>query len=192
MRVAILGGSGKLGHGLIARLSAHEVKVGSRDPAKGVPYSEAAAWCEIAIQATPYATHHALLVSIQNELKGKILIDTTVPLDPADPTQIRTATGLSAAEEAAQVVSGAQVFAAFQTISHRTLMQPDASADVLVAGGPTGKEAVLELIRSMKLRPIQAGPLRAAGLIERVTALLISINKTNKVRESSIHVEGIP
>ena len=192
MRVAILGGSGKLGHGLIARLSAHEVKVGSRDPAKGVPYSEAAAWCEIAILAAPYSTHQALLASLQNELKGKILVDTTVPLDPANPTQILTASGLSAAEEAAQVLVGARVFAAFQTISHHTLMHPDASADVLVAGGPEGKETVLEVIRSMKLRPIQAGPLRIAGLIERVTALLISINKTNKVRESSIHIEGIP
>ena len=192
MKIAILGGSGKLGRGLIARLSAHEVKIGSRDSAKGIPYAEAAAWCEIAIHATPYATHQALLVSIKNELMGKILIDTTVPLDPADPTQIRTATGLSAAEEAAQIVPDAHVFAAFQTISHRTLMQPDASADVLVAGGPDGKEAVIELIRSMKLRPIHAGPLRIAGLIERVTTLLISINKTNKVRESSIRIEGIP
>jgi len=62
---------------------------------------------------------------------------------------------------------------------------------VLVAGGENGKQQVMQLIREMKLRPIDAGPLEAARLLERMTALLISINKQNKVKESGLKVTGV-
>ena len=191
MKIAILGGSGKLGHGLVLRLASHELRTGSRDPAKGIPYPEAAAWCDLAIVSAPYSVHQTLLDAIKDGLRGKIVVDATVPLDPANPTRILTATGLSAAEEAAKLIPDAQVFAAFQTISHHVLMKPDVSADVLVVGGIPGRDVVLDVIRGMNLRPVLAGPLTSAGHIERLTALLISINKANKVRESSIRIEGI-
>ena len=49
----------------------------------------------------------------------------------------------------------------------------------------------MELIRSMALRPIDAGPLEVAGHLERMTVLLLSINKANKVKESGIQITGI-
>src|SRR5262249_12784739 len=105
--------------------------------------------------------------------------------------QIKTTSGKSAAEETAATVKGAGVFAAFQTISHRVLRQPDASHDVLVAGGPAGKADVLDLIRSLGLHPIDAGPLEIAGHLERMTLLLLSINKANHIKESGIKITGV-
>jgi 8-hydroxy-5-deazaflavin:NADPH oxidoreductase len=192
MKIAVLGGSGKLGRGLASRLGMHEILIGSRDSAKGVSYLTASEWCELAILAIPYAAHDNLLGSIRDSMRNKIVIDATVPLDPADPTRVLSATGRSAAEESAAILVGAHVFAAFQTISHRVLQTPGRVADVLVAGGPAGMDIVVELIRGMNLRPIQAGSLQIAGSIERLTALLISINKANKVKESSLRIEGLP
>jgi predicted dinucleotide-binding enzyme len=67
----------------------------------------------------------------------------------------------------------------------------DASADVLVAGGPDRKSDVIDLIRSIQLKPIDAGPVQVAGHIERLTVLLLSINKANKVKECGIAISGI-
>jgi NADPH-dependent F420 reductase len=207
MKVALIGGSGKLGKGFATRLvqTGHEVTIGSRDAAKaqdaareaggsvhGTTNLDAAAWSDAAILAIPYQGRRALLEPLRDALRGKIIIDTTVPIDPADMLRTATESGTSAAEETAAIFPDAEVFAAFQTVAHRVLQQPDLRHDVLVAG-PTGRKAeVVELIRSMGLHPVDAGPLKAAGLLERMTLLLISINRANKVKESGIRITGLP
>jgi NADPH-dependent F420 reductase len=206
MKTAVLGGTGKLGLGLAQRLfqSGHEVVIGSRESGKaasaaqsidprvgGKSNADAAAWCEVALIAIPYSGHRALLHPLMAQLQSKIVIDTTVPIDPANMLQIKTESGRSAAEETFEMVPGADVFAAFQTISHRVLRHGDSPHDVLVAGGANRKSEVMELIRSMGLRPIDAGPLAAAAHLERMTVLLLSINKANKVKESGIKITGI-
>ena len=193
MRVAILGGSGKLGQGFAARLARtpHDHVIGSRDPAKGKSNAEAAEWCEIAVITIPYRAHRALLGPLTEPLQSKIVIDTTVPIDPSNALQVKTETGASAAEEAAMTLERSDVFSAFHTISHRLLHHPEVSHDVLVAGPSSRKQEVLELIRSMNLRPIDAGPLAIAGLLEQLTVLLLSINKQNKVKESGFKITGV-
>src|SRR2546422_76017 len=206
VKIAILGGSGKLGQAFAARLrqTGHEVAIGSRDPSKaeeaaakagpgvrGMTNNDAALWADLAIVSVPYAGHNSLFESLKEALNGKVIIDATVPIDPENIFQIKTASGKSAAEETETIVKGAHVFAAFQTISHRVLRQPDVSHDVLVGGGPTRKAEVLDLIRSLGLRPIDAGSLEIAGHLERMTVLLLSINKANQVRESGIKITGV-
>jgi 8-hydroxy-5-deazaflavin:NADPH oxidoreductase len=205
MKIAILGGTGKLGLGLTLRLSqsGHEVAISSRDAVKaqdaaktipgirGVSNSDAASWCDAALVSVPYAGHEKLLESSRDSLRGKIIIDATVPIDPANMLRIKTESGKSAAEEAESLVPGADVFAAFQTVSHRVLRQQGLTHDVLVAGGEARKAEVMELIRTMGLHPINAGPIEVAGYLERMTVLLLSINKANKVKESGIKITGI-
>jgi 8-hydroxy-5-deazaflavin:NADPH oxidoreductase len=206
MKVAILGGTGKLGLACAVRLRrhGHEVMIGSRDAAKaleaaksvgegiiGSTNAEAAAWCDTAFVSVPYAGHRALLERVKERLQYKLIIDATVPIDPANILQIKTESGKSAAEEAGAIVTGASVFAAFQTISHRILRQPYLELDVLVAGGIQRKSEVMDWIRSIQLHPIDAGPIEVAGHLERITVLLLSINKANKVKESGIKITGI-
>ena len=206
MRTAILGGTGKLGLAFALRLYAagHKVAIGSRDAAKAIDAAksineeitgtsnvDAAQSCEAAFVAVPYSGHHVLLEPLRHELRGKIIIDATVPIDPANLFQIKTVSGKSAAEETAAIIPDAHTFAAFQTISHRILRHVDASHDVLVAGDANRKSDVINLIRSMKLNPIDAGPIEVAGHLERVTVLLLSINKANKIKESGIKITGI-
>jgi len=207
MKVSIFGGTGKFGTGLARRIAAgrtHELAIASRDLKKaeaaaqacgpsvlGMDHKTAAVWCEIAVIATPYSGHSILLESTRSELATKIVIDAAIPLDPTDPTKIRTQTGTSAGEEAAAILQSSRVFAAFHTLSHRILPQIEVSHDALVAGPEDGKVPVFEFIRSLNLRPIHAGPLGAARLLECMTALLISINKQNKTRESGIQITGV-
>ena len=105
--------------------------------------------------------------------------------------QIKTESETSAAEEAAALIPDADVFAAFQTISHRILRHPGVLARCARCRGAARKIEVMELIASMDLHPIDAGPIEVAGHLERMTALLISINKANKVKESGIKITGI-
>ena len=207
MKVALLGGTGKLGLGLAIRLSqtGHEVMIGSRDAAKardaaatvdehvkGGTNADAAAWCDAAIVSVPYQSHTALLTPLKPHLHGKMIIDATVPIDPANMLQTRTETGKSAAEETADILGDADVFAAFQTLSHRILQNPEArNYDVIIGGPDNRKDEIIQLVRSMNLRPINAGPLAVAPHLERMTLLLLSINKANKVKESGIKITGI-
>jgi NADPH-dependent F420 reductase len=206
MNIAVLGGTGKLGLALAQRLQAsgYAVIIGSRDVPKaadaarsigggviGLTNVDACEKCDLAFIAVPYSGHSALLKSVAQGLRGKIVIDTTVPIDPANILQTKTESGKSAAEETAATIDGASVFAAFHTISHRVLRHLDESHDVLVAGAANRKAEVINVIQSMKLKPIDAGPIEIAGHLERMTVLLLSINKANKVKESGIKITGI-
>src|SRR5215471_962656 len=148
------------------------------------------AWCDTAILTIPYSAHRSIIAPLKQALTGKMVIDATVPLNYENIFKIVTESGKSAAEETQELLESAAVFGAFQTISHRILRKTDQVQDVLVAGNPARKTAVMQLIRDMNLRPIDAGPLEAAGLLERMTALMISINKQNKVKESGLKVTG--
>ncbi len=207
MKIAIIGGTGKLGLGFVSRLrhTSHECAIGSRDlakaeaavasienSAKAMTNTDAAAWCDVAVLTIPYSAHCAILEPLRTGLRGKIVIDATVPLNPQNLFRMATESGTSAAEETLTLLDGAMVFASFHTISHRILRKADDVEDVLVAGPAERKPDVLELIREMNLHPIDAGPVEAARLLENMTALLISINKQNKVKESGLKITGIP
>src|SRR3954470_758722 len=99
MKTGILGGTGKLGVAFALRLhqSGHEVMIGSRDGAKadeaaksieqairGASNGDVADWCDVAFIAVPYSGHRALMESVKETLRGKIIIDATVPIDAAN------------------------------------------------------------------------------------------------------------
>jgi hypothetical protein len=207
MKVGILGGTGKLGLGFAIRLfqTGHEVMIGSRDAAKARDAAatvsnnvksgtnaEAAAWCDAAIVSVPYETHTALLTPLKANLQGKMVIDATVPIDPSNMFQTRTETGKSAAAETVDILGNAEVFAAFHHISHRILRNPEArDHDVMIAGPENRKGEIIELVRSMNLRPVNTGTLAVAAHLESLTPLLLSINKANKVKESGIKITGV-
>jgi predicted dinucleotide-binding enzyme len=65
-------------------------------------------------------------------------------------------------------------------------------ADGLFCGDDAAaKASVAELIRALGIRPVDAGPLRNASILEALTPLLIDINKLNKVRGAGIRVTGL-
>jgi NADPH-dependent F420 reductase len=214
MIIAILGGTGKEGTGLALRLSAagHTIVLGSRDAerarAKAAELARAAGGAveggsnrdaaergEVVLVAVPFAGHRALLEELRDCLAVKIVIDTVVPLDFKARHAYAPPPEGSAAEEAQAVLGpGAKVVAALHQIAAHDLATPDKTieADGLYAGDDAGaKERAAEIIRALGVRPVDAGSLKNAPILEAITPLLIEINKRHKIKSSGIRITGL-
>ncbi|MBI3738033.1 MAG: NADPH-dependent F420 reductase [Chloroflexi bacterium] len=216
LTIAVLGGTGKEGKGLAYRWAkaGYRVLIGSRSPEKaisaaaeiiqlldggsstvGMSNLEAAQQANIVVLTVPYAAHRDTLESVKDALKGKILVDVTVPLVPPKVTKVQMPAAGSAAQEAKQILGeGVEVAAAFQTISHEHLLQDeDVECDVLVTG--TSKEAraeTLKLVAAAGLTGWDAGPIENSVVIEGLTSVLININKQYGSTHAGIKITGIP
>jgi len=212
MIIGILGGTGPEGSGLALRLAkaGHHVVIGSRDVERarakaaeiaggghveGGTNRDAAERGEIVLVTVPFRGHRALLEEVRDALASKIVVDTVVPIDfKARHTYAPPPEG-SAAEEAQSVLGPTtKVVAALHQIAAHDLaaVDRDIEADGLFAGDDAvAKERVAELIRAIGARPVDAGPLRNAPILESITPLLIEINKRHKVKSSGIRITGI-
>jgi NADPH-dependent F420 reductase len=215
LTIAVLGGTGKEGKGLAYRWAktGYHVHIGSRDAAKaqtaaneimqlldgdaaieGLTNLEAAQKADIAVIAVPYAAHRDTLESVKDALKGKILVDVTVPLVPPKVATVQMPSAGSAAQEAKQILGAdAQVCAAFQNISYEHLLgDEEVECDVLVTG--TSKEAraeAIKLVEAAGLTGWDAGPLENSVVVEGLTSVLISINKKYGSTHAGIRITGV-
>jgi NADPH-dependent F420 reductase len=214
MKIGILGGTGKEGSGLALRLAraGHAVILGSRDEERarakaadlaatsggdvvGASNYEAGSLGDIVIVAVPFAGHRALLEELRPVLASKIIIDTVVPLDFKAKHSYAPPDEGSAAEQAQAVLgTDAKVVAALHQIAAHELSLLDHAieADGFLCGDDAAsKERVSDLIRAIGVRPVDAGPLKNAPLLEAMTPLLIEINKKHKVKSAGLRITGI-
>ncbi len=215
LSIAVLGGTGKEGKGLAYRWAktGYHVHIGSRDAEKakaaanelrealgegssieGMSNIEAARQANIVVIAVPYAAHRATLEAVKTELKGKILVDVTVPLVPPKVATVQMPAAGSAAQEAKEILGAdAQVCAAFQNISYEHLLDnAEVECDVLVAG--TSKEAraeTIKLVEAAGLKGWDAGPIENSVVIEGMTSVLIGINKKYGSTHAGIKITGV-
>ena len=215
MKIAVLGGTGAQGYGFALRWAAagHEVLIGSRSAEKaeqtaarllaalhghgtvrGLSNQQAAAAAEIALLAVPYPHQLAVLQAVRESLQNKLLISVVVPLRPPRVSQVWPPPGGSAAQEAREILGvGARVVIAGQNVSavHLTDLDRPIDCDVLVCGDrPEDKELVQGLVRDAGMRPLDAGPLVNAGVVEGLTAVLIGINKRYRLHGAGIRITG--
>jgi len=214
--IAVLGGTGKEGKGLAYRWAkaGYHVLIGSRTADKaraaaqdlrqmlpgngrveGFSNPEAAQKAEVVVLTVPYAAHRVTLESMKDSVKGKLLIDVTVPIVPPKITKVQVPPAGSAAQEARQILGeGAEVASAFQNISHEHLMlDQDVECDVLVTG--TSKEAraeTLKLVAAAGLIGWDAGPIENSVVLEGLTSVLININKQYGSTHAGIKITGVP
>lgn len=214
LTIAVLGGTGKEGKGLAYRWAkaGYKVLIGSRSSERAVSAAseimellegssslvgtsnvEAAQLADIVVVTVPYAAHRETLESVKGMLKGKILIDATVPLVPPKVSKVQMPAAGSAAQEAKEIVGeGVEVVAAFQNISHELLLNDDdVECDVLVTG--TSKDArteALRLVEAAGLTGWDAGPIENSVVIEGLTSVLININKQYGSTYAGIKITG--
>jgi NADPH-dependent F420 reductase len=215
LSIAVLGGTGKEGKGLAYRWAkaGYHVCIGSRDAEKakaaaaeiqamlggegsieGLGNLEAARQANIVVLSVPYSAHRSTLESVKEELKGKILIDVTVPLVPPKVATVQMPAAGSAAQEAKEILGAdAQICAAFQNISHEHLLDDaDVQCDVLVTG--TSKDAraeTIKLVEAAGLNGWDAGPIENSVVVEGLTSVLIGINKKYGSTHAGIKITGI-
>jgi NADPH-dependent F420 reductase len=199
--IGILGGTGDQGKGLAYRfaVAGHQVIVGSRNSERaktaaaeighgvqGMTNHDTARNAQIVIAAVPWEGHGELLSALAPELAGKVLVDCVNPLgfDARGAYPLPVAEG-SAAQQAANLLPGSTVVAAFHHVSAKVLLNPEVKSvdlDVLVLGDD--REAT-DLVQGLAaripgVRGIYAGRLRNAGQVEALTANLVSVNRRYK------------
>jgi len=154
----------------------------------------------IVVLTVPLAAQIDTLKAIKGSMApGAILVDTTVPLEIAIGGRISRTIALwdgSAAQQAARLLPGVPVVAAFHALSAEVLAQVDhpLDCDTLICGDSAeAKAAVAELAALIPgVRAIDAGPLDLARLLENTAALLISLNLRHKVKHSGLRITGLP
>ena len=198
--IAILGGTGDLGTGLAIRWSkvGHRIIIGSRTlekarnavadlkkispdtPAEPMENSDAAAAGNIVVLTVPAEHQLSTLEGVRDGLKGKILIDVTVPLVPPEVGTVQLPPEGSAGKRAQDLLGEeVMVVTAFQNIAAHLLQQDvHIECDVLVAGNKKeARQTVIDLIEDAGMTGWHAGPIANSAAAEALTSILIQINR---------------
>ena len=168
-------------------------------PVSGFENAAACAQARLVVLAVPFPAQAATLKSIRGSLKDAILVDATVPLAATVGGKASRVLSLwqgSAAAQARELAPpGTPVLAAFHNVSAEVLNDLSAvpDCDVLVCGDDqAAKETLFPYVKLIPgLRPIDAGPLEMARIVESLTALLISVNQRYHVKHSGIRITGL-
>ncbi|MDI2128603.1 NADPH-dependent F420 reductase [Yinghuangia seranimata] len=199
--VGVLGGTGEQGRGLAYRLAVagQKVIIGSRSAdraesaaaelgagVRGTDNATCAAESDVVIVAVPWDGHKDLLVSLSEQLAGKIVVDCVNPMgfDKQGAYSLPVEEG-SAAQQAAAVLPDSRVTAAFHHVSAVLLLDPNVESldtDIMVLGDERAATDVVQALASRipGMRGVFAGRLRNAGQVEALTANLISVNRRYK------------
>ncbi|MEV4999754.1 NADPH-dependent F420 reductase [Nocardioides sp. LML1-1-1.1] len=203
--IGIIGGTGPQGRGLATRFAASGLKVllGSRDAGRaaeaaatidgavdGDTNEEVARRADVVLVTVPWEGHGDQLAGLADALAGKVVVDCVNPLgfDKQGPYRLDVAEG-SAAQQAAALLPGSTVTAAFHHLSAVVLLDPEVTsidADVLVLGDDrAATDSVQALAGKISgCRGVYAGRLRNAGQVEALTANLIAMNKRYRAHAS--------
>jgi NADPH-dependent F420 reductase len=218
--IAVVGGTGPEGFGLALRWAraGETVIIGSRDAKRaqdaanrikekigpqaqvsGEENSAACAATDLVVLTVPFEGQANLLKQLKPSIRpGSIVIDATVPLAASVGGRASRMLGVwqgSAAQQTAELVpKGVSVVAAFQNTSAE-LLNADGSVDcdVLVCSDdPNASKIAQDLAAKIPgVRPIDAGKLENARIVEQITALLIGLNIRHKAH-AGIRITGLP
>ena len=220
--IAVIGGTGDQGFGLVLRLAkvGEKIIIGSRSQPKaeeaarkareilgekalvtGLDNPKAAEAADIIIMSVPFAAHIDMIKSIQQNIKSNtIFIDVVVPLSTAvggKPTTALSVWEGSTAQQAARILpANTKVASAFHNVVAESLQDlgNEVDCDVIVCGdSQETRKSVMDLANEIPgVRAIDGGRLENSRTVEQLTALLIGINIRYKVKHSGIRITGIP
>ena len=186
VRVGILG-SGEVGRALAAGFAGlgHDVKVGSRDPQKLADwastagphastgtFAEAARFGDILVLATlGVATEDAIRLAGIDAFDGKVVIDTTNPLDFSQGAP-RLSIGHtdSLGEVVQRLLPRARVVKAFNTVGNRLMVNPQLPGgppDMFLGGNDEdAKKIVTQICKHFGWGVVDLGGIEAARYLE--------------------------
>jgi NADPH-dependent F420 reductase len=204
----VVGGTGDLGSAIARRLLAagYPVIVGSRDAerasaaaaalgagGRGATNVDAARDADIVIVTVPFASQAGILASIAPVVQGKLVVDTTVPLQPPKVMRVQLPPEGSAAQCAQKLLGpGVTLCSAFHNVAaHRLASDADIDCDVLVFGDDkAARERVVEIVNACRLRGLHGGALANSAAAEALTSVLIFVNKHYAVDGAGLRITG--
>ena len=215
MKIGFISGTGKEGQALAIRFGSygHSIVIGSRDISKAelsgnqinniltdvdiscTDYKQTVLQSDIIFVALPFSAVKDQLILLKNELKGKYIIDTTVPLS-VDKGKFKRSSELqeSVSHFLYNLLPDSHIISSFHTISHLDLkrIQKKMDHDLLYFVNDKKPESkFLELIDTIEgLNPVKCGSLDLSILIEHQVPLLLNINKQYG-KSTSIKIQGL-
>jgi NADPH-dependent F420 reductase len=218
MQIGFLGGTGIEGKGLALRFAAAGARVilGSRAVERaagaaleynrilgrplirGATNKEALSDSDIAFITVPFDQAVNAVESCRADFPSDlVLVDVTVPMRFKDgrAEYVEQERGSNAEMIAAHLPAGVHLVAAFKTIPAHLLAETERplECDVFVCGeSPAAKERVITAVNMIPaLRPLDAGPLGNARILERMTVLAAQLNRRYKSRHARYRIVGI-
>ena len=219
MKLGVLGGTGQEGRGIVLRLAeaGFEVIVGSRSRARaagtaselnslmggearirGALNLEVASQSGLLFLAAPFAGAADLVSSCAAQVAPETTwVDVTVPVafDAGRIEMVPLEAGSGSEQLAACLPDPDALVAALKTVPARLLGEVDAplECDVFVCGDSARrKQKVAQVLNRWRgVRTVDAGGLDAARTLERMSALVIGINRRYGVHESRFRVVGL-
>ncbi|KQC12025.1 MAG: NADPH-dependent F420 reductase [Methanothrix sp.] len=217
MKIAIVGGTGDFGKGLVMRWAAeHEIILGSRriDSAeksaeeicstlrgrgiepkiRGMENADAIEVSDLVVLCLPFEFARSMVTELRGSFGDQIVVSPIVPMVRAGTRfdYIPPAEGSAALMVRDLVPTSAKVVTAFHTVSSSALRNLDRTieGDVLIAGDDSdSKKIVADLVRLIDyLRPLDAGDLKVSAQIEGLTPLLLNVSK---LKSNAIKCPGI-
>ena len=192
----------------------HEIIIGSRDAERakgkaaelaaqvpgariqGLSNRDAAVAAEVVVLALPADGLANTLPDLRDGCRGKTVVSTVVPLTFGGGRMFTPPPQGSAAEQAQEILGPeAKVVASFHHIAAHELSATEHAieCDLLLCGADAkAKKVVTELGKSMGLRAVDVGALTNAGPLEGITAVLATINRRYKLKNSGIKITGLP
>jgi NADPH-dependent F420 reductase len=157
---------------------------------------DAAVAADVVVLALPAVGLETTLGELKDACRGKVVISAVVPLSFGGGRLFTPPPHGSSAEEAQALLGpDARVVAAFHHIAAHELSAAghDIDCDLLLCGGDAdAKKAVILLGSGMGLRAVDVGALTNAGPLEGITAVLATINRRYKLKNSGIKITGLP
>jgi 8-hydroxy-5-deazaflavin:NADPH oxidoreductase len=195
MNIAIIG-AGNVGRALATAFTraGHAVRITARDLEEAgeaaavsgahtsASNAEAARSADVVILAIPFTSAEAVATEIRGTVTGKPVIDVSNRMSYG-PTGPAIDNGPSNAERVASWLPEAHVVKALNTVFASNQADPNVDGIQLdgfvAADDAAAKAVVLDLVGSIGLRPIDAGPLDRAQQLEQLAFLNIALNATN-------------
>ena len=210
--IGIVGGTGRLGGALAGRWAraGHHVLIGSRDAGAAAAFAadlgrrvgadlegcanlDAARRADIVAATVPFAAQQERLAEIRDAVRGKIVVETTVPLMPPKVMRVQLpAEGSAALRAQALLGPDVRLVSAFHNVAAEKLAgDGPIDCDVLVFSDDQAARAiVVGLVADVGLRGLEAGALANSAAAEALTSVLIFINRTYQVVGSGIAITG--
>ena len=206
MNIAIIG-HGNVGRALARSLSraGSRVVVAGRDTERtlavagelgvaGARVRDAAAGADVVILAIPFTSVESVAREIADLVDGRIVVDVTNAGKPDYSGPLFD--GSSAAQQIATWLPGARVVKAFNTLFASNMSEPVVDGvrldGYVAADDETARRTVLELVGSIGLEAVDAGPLSAARYLEAMAWLNISLNMRGGSWRSGWKLVGAP
>lgn len=220
-KIAVIGGTGDQGFGLVLRWAkaGEKVIIGSRmqqkaenaakkandilgsDLVSGMENPKAAAAANIVVMSVPFAAHVDMIKSVHDSIQpDDTFIDVVVPLSTAVGGPASTALGVwegSAAQQAARLLPPhTKVASAFHNVVSEALQHIERKVDsdvIVCSDSHETRKLVMELATEIPgVRAIDGGRLENSRIVEQITGLLIGINIRYKVNDAGIRITGLP